>query len=71
MYAIAYNRRCPVVFPRATTSLRGSPAAIDAVRSRLDGFAASKGLIRFTSEHPVPDDVVLELVRLRLAEIRA
>jgi uncharacterized protein YdhG (YjbR/CyaY superfamily) len=47
-----------------------SPPAIDAVRDELDGFAASKGVIRFTPEHPVPDDVVLRLVHLRLAEIR-
>lgn len=47
-----------------------SPSAIDAVRGDLAGLAASKGVIRFTPEHPVPDDVVLRLVRLRLAEIR-
>jgi uncharacterized protein YdhG (YjbR/CyaY superfamily) len=47
-----------------------SPPAIDAVRGELDGFAASKGVIRFAPDRPVPDDVVLRLVRLRLAEIR-
>ena len=47
-----------------------SPPAINAVRADLDGFAASKGLIRFTPEQPVPDEVVLRLVRARLAEIR-
>jgi uncharacterized protein YdhG (YjbR/CyaY superfamily) len=47
-----------------------SPPAIDTVRADLDGFAASKGLIRFTPEQPVPDAIVLRLVRARLAEIR-
>lgn len=47
-----------------------SPPAIDAVRSDLDGFTASKGVIRFTPDTPLPDEIVLRLVRLRLAEIR-
>jgi uncharacterized protein YdhG (YjbR/CyaY superfamily) len=32
-------------------------------------FSLSKGTIRFTPDHPVPDDVVEEIVRLRRAEI--
>lgn len=47
-----------------------SPSAIDAVRPDLDGFTASKGVLRFPPDRPVPDEVVLRLVRLRLAEIR-
>ena len=47
-----------------------SPAAIDAVRDGLEGFDVSKGTVRFTAEHPVPDDVLERLVRARLAEIR-
>lgn len=46
-----------------------SPAALDAVRDSLDGFSASKGTLRFTADHPVPDDVLERLVRARLAEI--
>jgi uncharacterized protein YdhG (YjbR/CyaY superfamily) len=42
---------------------------VNAVRDRLDGFSLSKGTIRFTPEHPLPDDVVADLVRARLAEI--
>ena len=48
-----------------------SPAAIDAVRDRLDGFDVAKGTIRFTPERPVPDDVLTDLVRARMQEIRA
>jgi uncharacterized protein YdhG (YjbR/CyaY superfamily) len=46
-----------------------SPAAIDAVRDRLAGFSLSKGTVRFTAAAPLPDDVVLDLVRHRMAEI--
>jgi uncharacterized protein YdhG (YjbR/CyaY superfamily) len=46
-----------------------SPAAIDAVAARLEGYSLSKGTIRFTAEHPLPDDVVEDIVRLRCAEI--
>jgi uncharacterized protein YdhG (YjbR/CyaY superfamily) len=46
-----------------------SPAVIDAVASRLEGFSLSKGTIRFTAEHSLPDDVLEDIVRLRHAEI--
>ena len=46
-----------------------SPAVIDAVADRLEGYSLSKGTIRFTPEHPLPEDVVTEIVRLRRAEI--
>jgi uncharacterized protein YdhG (YjbR/CyaY superfamily) len=47
-----------------------SPAAVDAVRDRLDGFSVAKGTIRFSPDTPVPDDVLADLVRARLEEIR-
>ncbi|MCK6211365.1 DUF1801 domain-containing protein [Georgenia sp. EYE_87] len=47
-----------------------SPAAIDTVRDALEGYSLSKGTVRFTAEHPLPDDVVERLLRARLAEIR-
>jgi uncharacterized protein YdhG (YjbR/CyaY superfamily) len=46
-----------------------SPAAIEAVRDRLDGFDVSKGTIRFSPENPVPDDVLADVVRARMREI--
>jgi uncharacterized protein YdhG (YjbR/CyaY superfamily) len=48
-----------------------SPEVIDQVRDRLEGFDVSKGTIRFTPEHPLPEDVIHELVALRLAGINA
>ncbi|RPF29055.1 iron chaperone [Georgenia muralis] len=47
-----------------------SPAAIDTVRADLEGYSLSKGTVRFTAEHPLPDDVVERLLRARLSEIR-
>ncbi|AEI12588.1 iron chaperone [Cellulomonas gilvus] len=46
-----------------------SPAAIDAVRPELVGFALSKGTVRFTPERPVPDDVLDRLLTVRRDEI--
>ena len=46
-----------------------SPAVIDAVAGRLEGYSLSQGTIRFTPDHPVPEDVLEEIVRLRRAEI--
>ena len=48
-----------------------SPAAIEAVADRLDGFDISKGTIRFTPDAPVPDEVLADLVRARMQEIDA
>ena len=47
-----------------------SPAVVEGVRDRLEGYDVAKGTIRFTAEHPLPEDVIRELVALRLAELR-
>jgi uncharacterized protein YdhG (YjbR/CyaY superfamily) len=46
-----------------------SPQVIDEVRERLSGFELSKGTIRFTIDKPLPDDVIRDVVMLRMAEI--
>jgi uncharacterized protein YdhG (YjbR/CyaY superfamily) len=46
-----------------------SPAAIASVKDRLEGFALSKGTIRFTPEKPVPEKVLADVVRARQQEI--
>ena len=46
-----------------------SPAAIEAVSDRLDGFDLAKGTIRFTPDHPVPQTVLADLIRHREREI--
>jgi uncharacterized protein YdhG (YjbR/CyaY superfamily) len=47
-----------------------SSAVVEAVAGRLEGYSLSKGTIRFTVDRPVPDDVLEDIVRLRMAEIR-
>lgn len=39
------------------------------MNERLPGFKLSKGTVRFTVDHPIPVEVVTELVRARIAEI--
>jgi uncharacterized protein YdhG (YjbR/CyaY superfamily) len=46
-----------------------SPAAIEAVKDRLEGFELAKGTIRFSPERPVPEDVLVDVVRARRQEI--
>ena len=46
-----------------------SPAAIEAVKDRLEGFDLAKGTIRFSPDRPVPEDVLADVVRARLQEI--
>lgn len=46
-----------------------SSRVVDAVRDQLDTFELSKGTIRFSVDQPLPDDVVRDVVRLRMAEI--
>ncbi|MEO7059121.1 MAG: DUF1801 domain-containing protein [Lapillicoccus sp.] len=46
-----------------------SPEVIEKVSGRLGGYSLSKGTIRFSADHPVPDDVLRDLVRLRLGEL--
>jgi uncharacterized protein YdhG (YjbR/CyaY superfamily) len=46
-----------------------SPAVVESVRDRLAGFDLSKGTIRFSVAAPLPDDVLRDIVRLRVDEI--
>lgn len=46
-----------------------SPAAVEAVKDRLEGFDLAKGTIRFTAESQLPGDVLADLVAYRRREI--
>jgi uncharacterized protein YdhG (YjbR/CyaY superfamily) len=48
-----------------------SPAVVEAHRDRLQDWSTSKGTIRFTADHPLPEDLVTSLVRARVAELDA
>ena len=72
MPALKYNKRPLVGFVAAKKHLSlfpFSPAVIDALTDRLDGFELSKGTIRFTAQHQLPDEVLRDVVMLRLGEI--
>jgi uncharacterized protein YdhG (YjbR/CyaY superfamily) len=45
-----------------------SPATQEKLADRLKDFDTAKGTIRFTPERPLPDDVLIEFVTLRVAE---
>lgn len=46
-----------------------SPAVVEAVADRLPGYPLSKGTIRFSADRALPDDVLADIVRMRMAEI--
>jgi uncharacterized protein YdhG (YjbR/CyaY superfamily) len=48
-----------------------SPAAVEAVEERLEGFSLSKGTIRFTADRLVPEEVLEDLILARRDEIDA
>ena len=47
------------------------PRRRSAVGGELDGYSWSKGTIRFTPEHPLPDSLVDRVILLRRDEIDA
>ena len=48
-----------------------SPEVVSAVEGELDGFSWSKGTIRFTATHPLPDSLVDRIVLMRRDQIDA
>jgi uncharacterized protein YdhG (YjbR/CyaY superfamily) len=46
-----------------------SPEVVDGVKDRLEGFDLSKGTIRFSPDRPVPEDVLVDVLRARQQEI--
>lgn len=74
MASLTYRGRPLVaaVAARSHLSLYPFSAAVVAlVRPRLAGYSVSKGTLRFDVGRPLPDDVVLEAVAARRAEIDA
>ena len=72
MPALRVGGRPLVGMARATGHLSLFPFSADVVAGvadRLPGFSLGKGTIRFGPDQPIPDDVVRDIVRARLAEI--
>jgi uncharacterized protein YdhG (YjbR/CyaY superfamily) len=74
MAALRY-RGSPLISARATAQHIGlypfSPPVIEALAPDLASFSTSKGSIRFTPEHPLPDDVLDRIILFRRDEIDA
>lgn len=45
------------------------PGAPLAIADKLQDFKVSKGTIQFTADHPVPESIITEILRVRLADI--
>lgn len=74
MAALTFRGKPLLGFRAAKAHLSIFPFSGDIVatlRGRLDGFDCSKGTIRFTTRDQLPDEVVADIVRLRVAEITA
>lgn len=72
MPAFKYKKRPLLGFRMAKDHLSVfpfSPEAIEAARGPLAGFDLSKGTVRFTAEHPIPDAALEQIVRHRVQEI--
>lgn len=42
------------------------PEAIESVADRLTDFTLSKGTVQFTSDHPLPDDILESMIAHRI-----
>jgi len=72
MATLFFNQKPLLAFLAAKHHLSIFPFSsrvVDAVRERLTAFELSKGTIRFTVAMPLPDEVVRDIVRLRMEEI--
>ena len=56
---------------KAYCSLFPTAAVIEAHRAELADFVLAKGTIRFTPAHPIPAELVAEMVRDRMAQVDA
>jgi uncharacterized protein YdhG (YjbR/CyaY superfamily) len=46
-----------------------SGLVVDQFKDRLEGFSLSSGTIRFTVEHQLPEDIIRDIVRMRMRMI--
>jgi uncharacterized protein YdhG (YjbR/CyaY superfamily) len=72
MAALKYRAKPLLGFAAAKRHLSVFPFSarvVDEVQDRLLGYELSKGTIRFTVEKPLADDVIRDVVTLRMTEI--
>lgn len=49
-------------------SLHPTPSVIDALRDQLQSYEISQNTIRFSQDHPIPEELVLQVAFLRLSQ---
>lgn len=71
MPAFKYNKKYLVGFfaYKDHMSLFPTPGPIEALKDKLGGFKLSKGTIQFTHDNPIPEPILKEIIKQRLAEI--
>jgi uncharacterized protein YdhG (YjbR/CyaY superfamily) len=72
MAALRYKQKPLLGFVAAKRHLSVFPFSsriVEEVSGQLSGFELSKGTIRFTVDRPLPDEVVRDVVMLRVREI--
>lgn len=72
MPTFKYNKRPLLYFGAFKNHMSIFPASSAAVKSmedKLSQFHTSKGTLQFTEDKPIPDPVIKEIIRKRLAEI--
>jgi uncharacterized protein YdhG (YjbR/CyaY superfamily) len=72
MAALKYKGKPLLGFAAAKRHLSIFPFSaqvVEEVRNQLPGYELSKGKIRFTVDKPLADEVIRDVVKLRVAEI--
>ena len=59
------------LFKNHMSSLPFSGSVLDQLSPEVDSYSRSKSALRFTPETPLPDELVEQLIRARLSEIRS
>ena len=44
---------------------------VEVFKDRLDGFKLSTGTVQFTVDHPIPEDLIREMLQVRVEAIEA
>lgn len=57
------------VFKDHLSLFPGSGSVYERMGGKLDSFRTSKGTLRFTLMHPIPDELIEEIVNIRLSDI--
>jgi uncharacterized protein YdhG (YjbR/CyaY superfamily) len=52
-------------------SLFPTSKPVEVLKNRLNGFDISKGTIRFSVDNPLPKEIIVKLLKVRLADISA